>query len=297
MTENLINSLSLMDTSGYLIIATIVMLLAAALVATFVVRGKYGRLARDIRHHSDPDGLFQHRVLNRIAEEVRQCQRGHNGDINTQAVIEHWFQKELGGLLLGERFVKSATGLVIILGLVGTFYGLTLSIGKLVTLVSGDVSGVVEITQSLTHGLYQALSGMSVAFSTSLFGIVAAIILTFVTVFVNLPEARTATMVQLEAHLDNNVTGPQRKGKASSELGPGTDLEPVMDRFGQSVNRLEQVVLHFESSLAGFSKNTRDFQEFNLHLKDNIQRMSLCFGDLSDTLKNELVEIKSRDRR
>ena len=46
------------------------------------------------------------------------------------------FQAELRPLLLAERFVRAATGLVIILGLLGTFYGLTLSIGKLVHLVA-----------------------------------------------------------------------------------------------------------------------------------------------------------------
>jgi hypothetical protein len=61
--------------------------------------------------------------------------------------------------LLGERFVRSATGLVLILGLSGTFYGLTLSIGKLSRLLSVEGAKVADVTQSLTTGLTQALSG------------------------------------------------------------------------------------------------------------------------------------------
>jgi len=52
-------------------------------------------------------------------------------------------------------------------------------------------------------------------------------------------------------------------------------------------------VQSFEHALAHFATSTRDFQEFNLHLKDNIQRMSLSFGDLSDSLKHQAVAINS----
>ena len=42
----------------------------------------------------------------------------------------------------------------------------------------------------------------------------------------------------------------------------------------------------FESALETFATTTRDFHEFNLHLKDNVQRMSLSFADLSEVLKS-----------
>ena len=44
----------------------------------------------------------------------------------------------------------------------------------------------------------------------------------------------------------------------------------------------------FQGALNTFAGTTRDFREFNLHLKDNVQRMSLAFGDLSETLKREV---------
>jgi hypothetical protein len=54
------------------------------------------------------------------------------------------------------------------------------------------------------------------------------------------------------------------------------------------------VVGKFEAALTRFSGSTRDFQEFNLHLKDNIQRMSLSFGDLSDALRRESTRQRER---
>jgi hypothetical protein len=303
MWHDVFKSFSLIDISGYVIILAIILSLVLGLLVSAVVRGIYGSLERDLLRHTDPDMPFRHRVLNKIVRDAEECLSGQR-EINSQALIELHFKRELKGALMGERFVKSSTGLMIILGLVGTFYGLTLSIGKLVALISGDVSGVTQITESLTKGLAEALSGMSVAFSTSLVGIVSAIIMTLLGVFLSLPDKRTAIMVRLESYLDNVLPGivqPEGPG--------GTDWEDagvaladqttaaVVENFGQSVSALENAVSQFDAALKEFSNNTRDFQEFNLHLKDNIQRMSLSFADFSDSMKTHEMPNRSRDPR
>jgi len=249
---------------------------------------------------------FHAPTLSRIAHDVQAAAMQHAGDVNTQAIIEHNIQTDLGALLAGERFVKAATGLTIIMGLLGTFTGLTLSIGKLATLVSGNTPAVADVTEGLTRGLTQALSGMSLAFATSLFGIASAIVMTLAGVFFNVADRRTAFMVQLEAYLDNRLLAAQRGARdaAARAAGPGAPaggpsgaaIEPVLARFGQSVAALEAAVGQFEGALRTFSGTTRDFREFNLHLKDNIQRMSLAFGDLSETLKREVGALAARDR-
>jgi hypothetical protein len=66
--------------------------------------------------------------------------------------------------------------------------------------------------------------------------------------------------------------------------------------FGESVSRLSGAVNSFENALTNFASSTRDFQEFNLHLKDNIQRMSLSFADLSETVKQQVNTLRGRER-
>jgi hypothetical protein len=61
--------------------------------------------------------------------------------------------------------------------------------------------------------------------------------------------------------------------------------------------QLQGVVGNFETALANFSSTTRDFREFNLHLKDNVQRMSLSFSDLSTTLNNHTAALTGRRER
>lgn len=306
MPDGLFESLSLVDVSGYVIITAIVAFLITGVVVTFALRARYAALERDLKRHAGASPAFDSPVLNRIVYKAREVQRLHPRDVNTQAIIDQGFQSELRWMLVGERFVKSSTGLMIILGLVGTFYGLTLSIGKLVTLVSGDIGDAAEITESLTRGLTEALSGMSVAFSTSLFGILAAIVMTLLGVFASVPDRRTAVMVQIEAYIDNVLLNALRATGGDAE-GAGRDARPASGRpiasadfdqmvagFGEAVAQLQGTVAHFENALQSFSTTTRDFREFNLHLKDNVQRMSLSFGDLSETLKEQTRALRPR---
>ncbi len=306
MGDAMFKSLSLVDASGYFIIATIVVLLLLGIVCTLLLRRRYRRMEQELHTHPGLEVSFDSPVLNHIVRAAMEAQARTAGEINTQAIIDQHFQSELRRLLLGERFVKSVTGLLIILGLVGTFYGLTLSIGQLVTLLAGDAVANTDLAESLSQGLTQALSGMSVAFSTSLFGIAAAIVMTLIGVFFNVGDHRTAVMIQIENYIDNvllagaalaqqGVAGSRFAGARAGAV-PDERFERAINGFGQSVSRLEGVVGEFHQALQSFSTSTREFGELNLHLKDNIQRMSLSFADLSDTLRKEVGSLKDRER-
>ncbi|MET0344263.1 MAG: hypothetical protein ABW252_24825 [Polyangiales bacterium] len=305
MSNPLFRSLSLVDTSGLVIITAILALLITGVVLTLLIRGRYASLERELARGGDAPSSLESPVLARVVREAIQAARA-GGEVNTQALVEQAFQLELRGSLVGERFVKSMTGLVIILGLVGTFYGLSTSIGKLTALLSGKSAvAASEVTASLTQGLTETLSGMSVAFTASLFGIVSAILLTLLGVFLNIGDRRAAVMVQIESYLDNALL-PQVRGVADERgalqgglqggmagadvrvaAASSTRLEGAVHGFSDSVARLEHAVQSFESALGQFASSSRDFREFNHHLKDNIQRMSLSFGDLSESLKQQ----------
>jgi hypothetical protein len=296
MPQAILEGLSLVDVSGYIIIGSIVATLVVSVVANLVIRARYASMARELKASPVSDVPFSHVVLNDIVADARRAVR-RPGESNAQAIVEEHFQTQLRWMLLGERFIRAATGLVLILGLSGTFYGLTSSIGKLARLVSTEGASAADVTQSLTAGLTQALSGMSVAFSGSLFGIVSAVILTLFGIVSNVTDRRTALMVQIETYLDRRL--PTAQGAALAEVGlggaPTEKLERILAGFGQSVARLEGAVGHFDAALQAFATSTRDFREFNLHLKDNVQRMSLSFGDFSETLRNQIGALKSNN--
>jgi hypothetical protein len=279
MQNGILDGLSLVDTTGRLILASTVTVLFLGIGANLFLRSRYARLRRDLERNPDKDGSldrFDHPVLQRIVRDADAMARAGR-EVSTQAIVEERFEADLGGWLLAERFVKGATGLVIILGLLGTFYGLTSSIGRLVALVSVDptlTTGVADVTSSVTTGLSHALSGMAVAFSNSLLGIGSAVVLTALGIVSNVTDQRTGAMVQAETYLDRRVA-------ASS--GPSADAA-----------RLEAAAVRFEAALQALSASTGDFREFNAHLRDNVQRMSLSFGDLGEALKTHAATVTPR---
>lgn len=283
MNDAILGSLSQVGVRGGTVIGLIVAILVAAVGTALVSRARYGVIAKDLRRNGSAQPTFRHPVLDGAYRDTLQALQIYQGDVNTQAIIDSRFQADLKGLLLAERFIRASVGLLIILGLVGTFLGLTLSIGELVSLVSEDTgTDAALVTRSLTAGLTEALSGMSVAFSTSLFGILAAIVMTVVNVFVSVSDARLSVAAQLETYLDNTVLASV-KGNSGAGLG----LDQVVTSFGHAVSGLQAAVVRFEESLSTFATNTRDFQEFNYHLKDNVQRMSVAFSDLKGALSDE----------
>ena len=303
MNEAFRASVSLVDTSGWAIIGLIVLLLSSSVFLTVLLRARYARLSIELVRRGGPELTFESPVLERIARDARAA-FGQPGEVNTQALIDHAFQTELKSLIVGERFVKASTGLTIILGLVGTFYGLTSSIGKLVGLISADATAASEIAESLTRGLTQALTGMSVAFSTSLIGILSAIALTLLGVFFSIADRRTAVMAEIEAYVDNQLR--RRFAAPAAPLGEvvgigggavagAGQLGAMLASFERSVGQLQGTVEQFHSALHAFATTTRDFREFNHHLKDNVQRMSLSFADLSETLKSQARTLENRD--
>ena len=250
----ILDGLSLVDSVGRIILATTALSLFAGMAAHAFLHARYAALERDFRQNADPQPHFSHRVLGRIVREAEEAAR-RSGERNAQAIIEENFQTELRSLLLAERFVRAATGLVIILGLLGTFYGLTVSIGKLVHVVSSDTGAVADVTQAVTHGLTDALTGMAVAFSNSLAGILSAVVLTLLGVVSNVTDRRTALMIQLETYLDRVLPAPAvvRNDAAGAVAG-----------FGESVARLEGAVARFEGALRHFAASTKDLREVHL---------------------------------
>jgi hypothetical protein len=254
MPNAILDGLSLVDSVGQTILATNVAALLTGIAGHVFLRARYVALERDLDRNAEPRPHFTHHVLNRILRDAEEGAR-RSRERNTQAIIEDAFQAELGTLLLVERFVRAATGLVLVLGLLGTFYGLTLSIGKLVHLVSADSGGAGDVAQALTHGLTQALSGMAAAFSNSLVGVGAAVVLTLLGVANNVVDRRTALMIRIETYLDRLLAPP---------AAAGGDMGSALVGFGDSVRRLEGAVVRFESALQNFAASTHDLREVHL---------------------------------
>src|ERR1051325_8382428 len=104
MRQGVLGSLALVGTSGAVIIGFTLFVLFLSIGLNLYLRARYAGLARDLEDHKRADRPLTHRVLNRILEDARDQRLRLGREASVQAIVEHHFSSELGGLLLAERF-------------------------------------------------------------------------------------------------------------------------------------------------------------------------------------------------
>ena len=130
------------------------------------------------------------------------------------------------------------TGLLVFLGLLGTFYGLLQTVSSVSEVIQGLDVGTGEAISSfgaLKDGLQAPLSGMGTAFSSSLFGLTGSLILGFLDLQTG--QAQNAFYTELEdwmtsmTELDHPVTAMQATGLGVS----GDEMQAMIDRLGSTM--------------------------------------------------------------
>ena len=129
------------------------------------------------------------------------------------------------------------TGLLIFLGLLGTFWGLIDTVGSVGRVIQGlQVGGDAgAIFDSLKEGLAAPLSGMGISFSSSLFGLAGSLVLGFLDL--QSSQAQNRFYTELEDWLSTTVRdfggAGDLPGVAGGQL-PG-DLRAAIDRLKDAV--------------------------------------------------------------
>jgi hypothetical protein len=129
------------------------------------------------------------------------------------------------------------TGLLIFLGLLGTFWGLidtVSSVGKVIEnlKVGGDAGAIFD---SLKEGLAAPLSGMGISFSSSLFGLAGSLVLGFLDLQTSQAQGRFST--DLEDWLSTTVReiGTGAEGGAVAAVGVPGELKTAIERLKESI--------------------------------------------------------------
>ena len=209
------SKLSAMPPVGLVVIVAIVSLFVLALLVLFITYARYSRLA-SLVGNLKRENSFLRFVVNDFADAYKR----HGSDVNTPAIIANGVSTKLGGSLLCERFLNNAVSLFVTLGLFGTFLGLSLSVSSLTELLGSNTSEWLNVLDSVGGGLMSALSGMGVAFYTSLVGVACSILLTVLRSIFSVQNAREKMETRLELWLDHDVapTLPTDAPKDDAEL-------------------------------------------------------------------------------
>jgi uncharacterized phage infection (PIP) family protein YhgE len=148
--------------------------------------------------------------------------------VNTPALIDTVYKEErLKFLSINMQYdradgiTRTLPNLLIAFGLIGTFWGITSNLTNISSIVTGFSQTNPDVGK-LVQGLQLPLQDMGVAFSTSLFGLLAGSILTVVNTTCSINITKYQLMSALEDYLDNiykpTIEGNTRLDKAIDRM-------------------------------------------------------------------------------
>ncbi|MBX9698974.1 MAG: flagellar motor protein MotA [Acetobacteraceae bacterium] len=147
------------------------------------------------------------------------------------------------------EIARYLTGLLIFLGLLGTFWGLLLTIGSVSEVIADMSVGSGDINQlfnQLKSGLSQPLRGMSVAFSSSMLGLAGALVLGFLDLTAG--QAQTRFLNELEEWLAGltrlSTAGPG--GESGEGGGIPAYVQALLEQTAENLDGLQQILLRGE---------------------------------------------------
>ena len=139
------------------------------------------------------------------------------------------------------------TGLLIFLGLLGTFWGLLLTVGAVAAVINGMSVGSGDINalfDQLKSGLARPLQGMGTAFSSSMFGLAGALVLGFLDLTAG--QAQNRFFNELEewlaglTRLSSGVLG------AEGEASVPVYVQALLEQTAENMENLQRILVRGE---------------------------------------------------
>jgi DNA repair exonuclease SbcCD ATPase subunit len=202
-------------------------------------------------------------------------------DVNTAALVDGLYHEEkftfMSKSLSCEKwdyFVRVLPNLLLAFGLLGTFFGITLNLTGISTLI--DINNVDM--QSLGEKLKTPLESMGIAFITSLIGLACSSLLTVINLIFNTNLAKVNLISSLEDYLDNilqpTVEGNSRLNKAVDSMVE--KQQAFLTNFHNEVTRV------LESSLREVAKEIAERNQETAKLVTQVcERLTETAGTLS----------------
>lgn len=290
-----------MPAVSIVVIFLILALFALAVIMLFSVCAAYRRQTK----YAAIGDTVRSRLMHDTLEEFSQAYKTFGQDTNTPAILTACIQEHMSMALFCERFLNSAVSLFVTLGLFGTFLGLSMSVSSLTELISfSNTSEWLGVLDSVGGGLMSALSGMGVAFYTSLVGVACSILLTILRSILSPDAMRSALETEMELWLDHHVAPKLSTERAVDDsdlvnrLVAGMNAAAaVMERsLNGSTDALKASMNAFNGTVDSFNQGVRDFSEFDYNLRGTVERLDVAVRDLTTALRKAGRELERSDR-
>lgn len=142
-------------------------------------------------------------------------------------------------------------GLLIFLGLLGTFWGLLQTVGSVANVIAGlQVSGgdSTQIFSDLKSGLEAPLSGMGTAFSSSLFGLAGSLLLGFLDLQASAAQNRFYNDLEDWLSSATRVSSGGALSSGDGDQSVPAYIQALLETTADSLDNLQRTVAQAEAS-------------------------------------------------
>jgi len=166
----------------------------------------------------------------------------------------------------GKDISRYLINLAVFLGLIGTFYGLLLTIGSVSNVIDGlsiEQQDFGVFFDSLRNGLKSPLSGMTIAFSSSLFGLVTSLILGLYEIISKGVKQTYFEFCESQIRLYYKSSSNQRVSSSS------IDNSELISKLSELINSLDKINSNFSNSHEEIKKEiSSEFKNLSKNIKD-----------------------------
>jgi hypothetical protein len=188
----------------------------------------------------------------------------------------------------GREINRYLTGLLIFLGLLGTFWGLLETVGSISDVIKSMNTGGKDadsavMFDTLKSGLAAPIAGMSISFTSSLFGLAGSLVLGFLDLQAG--QAQNRFYNELEDNLSATATdgGAEAPGR-----GVSTELRATLDRLSASADAATS-----RASTAAMANLAEGVQGLVQHMRSE-QQMIRTWVEAQADQQNEIRKLLQR---
>lgn len=209
--------------------------------------------------------------LSRFKEQFAETQKTESVDVETfvQEKFSSWrmFNFPVINII---KLVQMTVSMFILIGVLGTFVGLTISLGS-----------INPSEENLVENVASVLSGIDVAFYTSIFGMGFSLIMTVLVKACNTEYILTDTMLMVESHLSKeDLHGMGQLIDVSKDIH--TSVVHLSETNEQALQSIVTSFGGFKDYTSELQQSAKDLAAFNDGLANNLVGFQELFIDMKD---------------
>ncbi len=215
----------------------------------------------------------------------------HTGRVTLSALATRSLLDSISSRLDESRDIsRYLIGLLIFLGLLGTFWGLLDTISSVGTTIKDlSIEGGGDFTDmfaSLKAGLERPLSGMGTAFSSSLFGLAGSLVLGFLDLQAS--QAQNRFYMDLEEWLSSVTRLGSGTGVAEGDQSVPAYVQALLEQTADSLDSLQRTISRSEESRSSSNAALLQLSEKLATLTDQMRAEQ----DLMKRIAESQMELK-----